>query len=336
MINFNDSVVESFISYSKEYSDMINTAAICESILLPVEESFMDKVKKGFKALYEKFHSLYISFKKWVSSVINRIKSVFKKDKDSDSKKAKDVMNDIKDTINKADKVDKKMKETSESDDDIVFESEETRKLREDAEFVSKKMKDLMDNLNSPYTSIPETTEAGNKERARKAGYADYQEKGKYDLEESEKKDNKRYEDRAIFTFLDSNPFGIDDYTNKNVTLARDIVLNTEKVRNSSSMNFSTSKQLERTLSSIIRFIYNKEYNAAVKSFRYVSNKISSSTISKYASSHKRLYTEALYEIKNREKDGLSKSSISGFYDDLFKYNPSMTTLSDAIEAHKS
>ena len=332
---FNNAVLDSFISYSREYSDMMNTATICESILLPTEEGFMEKIKKGFKTLYEKFHSLYMSFRKWVSSVINKIKSVFKKDKGTDSQKAKDTVNDIKDTMDKADEVDKKMKETSESDDDTVFESEDTQKLREDAEFVSKKMKDLMDSLDSPYTSIPETTEAGDKERSRKARYADYQEKGKYNLEESEKNDNKRYEDRAIFAFLDSNPFSINDYTNKNVALARDIVLNTEKIRNSSSMTFSTSKQLERTLSSIIRFIYNKEYYAAEKSFRYVSNKISSSIISKYASSHKRLYTEALNEIQSRKKEGLPKSSISGFYDDLFKYNPNMTTLSDAIDAHK-
>lgn len=339
MNNFNNVVVDSFLSYSKEYSDMMNTATICESILLPTEEGFMEKVKKGFKTLYEKFHSLYMSFKKWVSSIIDKIRSVFKKDKGSDSKKAKDAMNDIKDTIDKADEVDKKMKETSESDDETVFESDETKRLREEAEYVSKKMKDLKTQVESTYTAIPEKSGAGDKEKERKARYADYQKKGKEALKEKTIADKDSYIRQSIYPFLEENPFGLISKSSSKRDLTADIVYYVEMIRNGHIPDAEEKWYITITMSCITKLIRSNEFNAAVKSFQYANSKIPSQ-LQKFSNKNKKKYENLVKETESRrkqnEESGLPLSAIAGFYFDLFHLNPTMKTLSDAIKAYTS
>lgn len=339
MINFDNAAVDLFLTHSKEYSDMINDTVICESIFLPAEEGFMDKIKKGFKTLYEKFHSLYVSFKKWASSIIDKIRSAFKKDRGSDSKKAKDAMNDIKDTIDKADEVDKKMKETSESDDETVFESDETKRLREEAEYVSQKMKDLKSRVESTYTALPEKTEAGDKDRNRKASYAEYQKTGKEILQKKTREDKNSYIRKSIYPFVDENPFGLINKSSVNRDKTADIIYYAELVRNGHISDTEEKWNISLAMNCIVSLIRAKEYNAAVKSFRYINSKISSQ-IHKFSASHKKKYERLVKETESRKKQneesGLPLSAIAGFYFDLFELNPTTTTLSDAIVAYNS
>lgn len=76
-----DIVLESYETTSEIYRSDMENSIVCESLCLPAEEGVVDAVKKTVTAIYDKFKRLVAAFKKWVKSIIARIKAFFRKGK---------------------------------------------------------------------------------------------------------------------------------------------------------------------------------------------------------------------------------------------------------------
>lgn len=74
-------------------------------------ESVIDTLHNAFISLYKKFHEIFVKFKKWVKSIIARLRGIFQKD----SIIRENDVSDVHNVLSEASKVDETLKDKSSS-----------------------------------------------------------------------------------------------------------------------------------------------------------------------------------------------------------------------------
>ena len=344
-----DISLEEYMNLSSNFDAEIENYEVCESLLLPVEEGFMDKIKSGFKKIYEKFHKIFTDFKNWVKRIVKRIRSFFKKDKENaDTEKAKEDISKVEDVLKSAEGVDKELadalyakgpKRDSEVSSFIYSEeyqnkADEMRELKKKADESVSEMKEVKETVSKTYL-LPETTEAGDKERVRKAKYAEYQRKGKDDYEWKTFDDTSDYIEETIRKYLKTNPFGSKN-RQKTYTFESRIVDSTECLKNKINRHTLKPIKLVNTgarevgdiMESVAQIVRCKEFDAAIKAYQYAISKIPNLYVKAYIQNNRSEY-ERLKNMKEPE-------NLDLYYKSLFVLSPSSTTLNELISKWKS
>lgn len=176
-----DIVLESYETTSEIYRSDMENSIVCESLCLPAEEGVVDAVKKTVTAIYDKFKRLVAAFKKWVKSIIARIKAFFRKGKkkdepapdtdSSDSKSseppssvkvtqedAKEDVFKLQNIIKQADAVETSLKKASTGE----VTPEEAKDLNKQADDAASEMKEAKKTMEVKYLILPANSESGN------------------------------------------------------------------------------------------------------------------------------------------------------------------------------
>lgn len=175
-----DIVLESYETTSEIYRSDMENSIVCESLCLPAEEGLVDAVKKTVTAIYDKFKRLVAAFKKWVKSIIARIKAFFRKGKkkdepasdtdSSDSKSselssvkvtqedAKEDVSKLQNIIKQADAVETSLKKASTGE----VTPEEAKDLNKQADDAASEMKEAKKTMEVKYLMLPANSESGN------------------------------------------------------------------------------------------------------------------------------------------------------------------------------
>ena len=176
-----DIVLESYETTSEIYRSDMENSIVCESLCLPAEEGVVDAVKKTVTAIYDKFKRLVAAFKKWVKSIIARIKAFFRKGKkkdepapdtdSSDSKSseppssvkvtqedAKEDVSKLQNIIKQADAVETSLKKASTGE----VTPEEAKDLNKQADDAASEMKEAKKTMEVKYLILPANSESGN------------------------------------------------------------------------------------------------------------------------------------------------------------------------------
>lgn len=348
MSNFNISI-EEYMNISSNFDANFENYEVCETLLLPVEEGIMNKIGTGIKKIYEKFHKIFTDFKNWVKRIIKRIRSFFKKDEENvDTEKAKEDISKVEDVLKTAEGVDKDLADAlyakgPKRDNEVSSfnyseeyqnKADEMRELKKKADESVSEMKEVKETVSKTYL-LPETTEAGDKERARKAKYAEYQRKGKDDYEWKTFDDASDNIEEMIKKYLKTNPFGS---KNRQATYTYEsrIVDSSECLKN--KINRHTLKPIKlvntgarevgNVMHSVAEIVRCKEFDAAIKAYQYAISKIPNLYVKAYIQNNRSEYER----VKNMKEP----ENLDLYYRSLFVLNPSSASLNEFINKWKS
>lgn len=353
-----DISLEEYMNLSSNFDVEIENYEVCESLLLPVEEGLMDKIKSGFKKIYEKFHKIFTDFKNWVKRIVKRIRSFFKKDKENaDTEKAKEDVSRVEDVLKSAEGVDKELadalyakgpKRDSEVSsfnysEEYQSKADEMRELKKKADESVSEMKEVKETVSKVYL-LPETTEAGDMERYKKIAR---ERKIKENKEEADRgdmwEDNKKVS-AVLRKYAETNPFGVSDNTGPAFTYTKNIIEACEiaKLKKTLSGEPIGKGMIGGVVGYLkmgfegVAYFASREPTAARKAFQYMSKKVSSdfNTYKNYfAKKYKTTKEDIDYAKENPNEYEDRGDDIAYLYREAFLQNPTSSTLEDYIKA---
>lgn len=334
--------VDDFHFAVEEFLEDTEYMGICESLLLPVEESIGDSFKKALNYLYKKFHAILEAFKRWVKKVINKVKSFFTRGKKKDSKEedttgndasgkknaptpeeAKKVVEDMNEVLKTANNVDSELKKAS-SDENVTKEEADT--VTKKADDVSKQMSELKAKVETTYLALPSRTSAGDKEFNRQMQKAAYLANGKKNKESNERYDfqtAKQANDIAE-KMVNENFFKF-KHPEENVEPIKEFIITVGNIETGNKGRFrffNTSVGYAAKL--ILDAYYNEEskypeVEGAKRMFSYMTQKI----------------PKQIQEWISRMKSSAEEAKDTGELDKIFMYEPTMQNLNRCFDAMK-
>lgn len=346
--------LEMFHTDVSEFLKESNYISTCENLLIPVEEGISDSFKKGIQKIAKKFHDIFMAFKKWIKSVIQKIKSFFKKSNSEDGpdkEEAKKTLDDIQSVMSEASDVEVSFRDvTEENSNDVVQKADE----------VSAKMKDLKNKIETTYLAIPQSSESGNtkdpdeekKRKAKAERYRDYINAKKI-IDDSDEQDGYLHDQangaKQAYSITDdmikNNFFKFKNPKNIEEKL-RDFILSVSGVENNNKTHFYNYKNSVEELIGKIDKIINldplcKESEGIKNMIRYMNTrcprqvqdfvKSNQSHIKSVKASLLKANREIAKLNKSDDKDDIRaiRKDILKLTHKLFLLNPSIKSFSD-------
>lgn len=325
---FFDSIFEEYDEKSYEFDRLLNCNSICESLLLPVEEGFVNKVKSMFTAIYKKFHEIFMKFKAWVKSIINRIKGFFKKDSKKDTKKdspsinpetAKEDVKKVENTLKIAEKVDKEFRDTLNSTEKNPDQNDEKlSSVKEKADSAVAEMKSVQASINSTYS--PDKSENQKEEKNMNSSISDSQ-------DEKEKMNN----------FVKTNPFKYPKFSFGAIKTTYRIVSTVDDLKNHSV--YTRPPVLKELFGTISEKVHEGNFETAREMHNYIFSNIGD-IVNNYFKKLGRVdstnYEWAKEDVEDKEiMNSKSPEEFYETYSTLYVLHPSNQTLNDLINIRK-
>lgn len=368
-----DIVLESYETTSEIYRSDMENSIVCESLFLPAEEGLVDTVKKTVTAIYDNFKRLVAAFKKWVKSIIARIKAFFRKGKkkdepapDTDSSDSKSsepssvkvTQEDVKEDVSKlqniikqADAVEASLKKASTGE----VTPEEAKDLNKQADDAASEMKEAKKTMEVKYLMLPAKSESGNtkdtetdqslEERHNNYLKALNDSKDSEDPTEPTESDFAGM-DKVVSEIAAKDPFKLGDYADyKDRGMTWQFISRCGEIEAGGKKSFGWIKA---SVGELVRRILrvtdseNPKYKSAQLMLSYMQSRIPSK-LQKYINSNKNQVAKLKKGLANTRKKPLDKDKewdafskamhIESYAKDIFEGEPNMQNLKKYINA---